>query len=1011
MRISELAVKNYQFTIVIFLLLVALGVYSFLNIPQAEDPEFPISIFPVIAIYPGASPSDIEQLVVDKVEKSLNELEDIVRIKSEIKDGVAIIVIEFSSDSDPDKKYDEILRQINTIRSSLPQDLYSLETLKIQAGNTNIVQSALVSDSADYKELHRLAEEIKDQVSTVPGVRKADALAFPDQELQIALNIEKLSQLHITVTQVLNSIQSENANIPGGSIEIGPKKFNIKTSGSYKNIEDVRNTVVGVNMGQIVYLKNVADVNWKDEELRYFGRFNGKKAVFLIANMKKGQNIHSVRNEIYKVYDSFAGKLPSGIALEKGFDQSKNVKDKLGRLQKDFLFAFLLVLVTLLPLGFRASGIVMISIPLSILIGVTGLYLLGFSINQLSIVGAVISLGLLVDDSIVVVENISRWVRGGTKPFEAAIQATRQIGQAVIGCTATLIFAFLPLMFLPGMAGKYMRVLPTSVTFIVIGSLFVALTVIPLIASLIFKGDVDPEGNRILKNLNRGIDFTYGRALQWSLKNPLKTVSLGAILFLSSLLLINVIGFSLFPKAGLPQFFVTIETPRGSNLKETDKVVRDVESILSHKKELNFYMSNIGKGNPMIFYNSFQKSEQTTLAEILCELKGSSQPEIDRFIEGLRDTLNKFVNARIYVNEFENGMPVDAAIAMRLVGENLDTIKRYSTEIENLMLAVEGTQYVKNPLNQSLTDIRVVVNTEKAGMLGVPSVEIDKTIRLSLAGIIAGKFRDVEGKEYSINLRLPKENVNTLNSLDNIYVASLSGAQIPISQLARIEFENSQTLIQHYNNERAITVTSSVKSGYNTDRVTKEILSKIEKIKLPEGFKVLPAGEIESRKQSFGGIGSAILIAIFGIFSVLILEFRTFKSTLIVLSVIPLGIIGGLVMLYLTGYTLSFAAAIGFVALIGIEIKNSILLVDFTNQLRQQGTAIDEAIVRAGEIRFLPVLLTTLTAIGGLLPIALGKSNLYSPLAWVIVGGLITSTLFARLVTPVMYKLLPPEIK
>jgi len=342
------------------------------------------------------------------------------------------------------------------------------------------------------------------------------------------------------------------------------------------------------------------------------------------------------------------------------------------------------------------------------------------------------------------------------------------------------------------------------------------------------------------------------------------------------------------------------------------------------------------------------------------------------------------------------------------VGNNLDTIQIYSDKIEALIKANEGTTYVKNPLNQSLTDIRAVINSEKAGIFGVPTVEIDKTIRLGLAGIIAGKYRDQEGKEFSINVRLPRQNANTLASLDNIYVSSLTGAQIPLSQLARIEFADSPTLIQHYNNERSMTISSSVKSGYNTDRVTKEILAKVNELKIPEGYQIIPAGEIESRKESFGGIGTAIIIAVFGIFAVLILEFGTFRSTLIVLSVIPLGIIGGLILLYLTGYSLSFAAAIGFVALIGIEIKNSILLVDFTNQMRQQGTPLDEAIIKAGEIRFLPVLLTTLTAIGGLLPIALGNSNLYSPLAWVIIGGLITSTLLARLVTPVMYKLLPP---
>jgi multidrug efflux pump subunit AcrB len=1011
MKISESAVKNYQFTIVIFLLLIVLGVYSYLKIPQAEDPEFPISIFPIIAIYPGASPADIEQLVVDKVEESLNELEDIEKIKSEIKDGVAVVVIEFSSNTDPDKKYDEILRQINSIRSSLPQDLYSIETLKIQAGNTNIVQSAILSDSSDYKVLSKYIEDLKDEISSVLGVKKSEAVAYPEQELRVSINLAKLSQLHITITQVISAIQSENANIPGGVIEIGPKKFNVKTSGNYQSLEEVKRTVIGSNMGQLVRLGDIAEVSWKDEDFRYLGRYNGHKAVFLIASMKTGQNIHEIRNRIYKVYDSFEKNLPSGISLERGFDQSQNVKYKLGRLQKDFLFAFLLVLITLIPLGLRASGIVMISIPLSVLIGISGLYLVGFSINQLSIVGAVISLGLLVDDSIVVVENISRWTRGGTRPFDAAIKATRQIGPAVIGCTATLIFAFLPLMFLPGKAGKYMRTLPTSVTFIVLGSLFVALTIIPFIASIIFKGDVDPEGNRILKGLNKGIDFTYGRALLWALKNPVKTVTIAALLFFSSMLLINVIGFSLFPKAGLPQFLITIETPRGSNLSETDKVVKNVESILAGKTEVRYYMSNIGKGNPMIFYNSFQKSEQTTLGEILCELKTTSQDDIGKFIGNLKDTLDKFINARIYVYEFENGSPVDAAIALRLVGEDLDSIKVYSEMIEDIIRENEGTTYIKNPLSQSLTDIRVVINSEKAGMFGVPTIEIDRTIRLGLSGIVAGKYREQDGKEYSINVRLPKQNANTLSTLENIYVSSLAGAQIPLSQLARIEFEDSPTLIQHYNTERSMTISSSVKTGYNTDRITKQILAKVRKLRLPEGFKIIPAGEIESRQESFGGIGTAIIIAIFGIFAVLILEFRTFKSTLIVLSVIPLGIIGGLLGLYFTGYTLSFAAAIGFVALIGIEIKNSILLVDFTNQMRQQGTPLDEAIISAGEIRFLPVLLTTFTAVGGLLPIALGRSNLYSPLAWVIIGGLITSTLLARLVTPVMYKLLPPGIK
>lgn len=1010
MKITEIAVRYYQFTIVVFLLLITLGIHSFVSIPQAEDPEFSIPIVPVFAVYPGASPVDIEQLVVDKVEKSLNELDDIKSIKSTIRDGVASVVIEFTANSDPEKKFDEVSRQINSVRSSMPQDLYSLEAIKVSAGNTNIIQSALVSESYSYADLKRYAEEIRDQISAIPAIKKAEAIAFPERELRISVDLPKLSQLGLSLTRIMGAIQSENANIPGGSVELGPKKFNIKTSGNFKSPEEVEYTIVGSNQGQVVYLKDVASVAWNYEDTRYFARYNGKRAVFIIASMKQMQNIHDTRNQIYTKYDAFEKKLPSGIDLERGFDQAKNVSEKLGRLLFDFTFAILLVLITLLPLGLRASGIVMISIPLSVMIGLTGLYLTGFSINQLSIVGSVIALGLLVDDSIVVVENISRWIREGHKPFEAAIKATRQIGAAVLGCTATLVFAFLPLMFLPGMAGKYMMVLPVSVVYIVMGSLFVALTIIPFLSSLFLKTGNNPEGNSFLQAVNRGIDFTYSRALHWSLKNPGRTVMLAIVFFVLSLALVPVIGFSLFPKAGVKQFLITVETPKGSTLSETDKAVRYVESVIGKRKEINYYMSNIGKGNPMIYYNTFQKSEQSNLGELLCELNLKSQPEITRFLDEIRDSLDNYVNARIFVYEFENGSPVDAPVALRIVGDDLDTIQSLASRIEEVIRSTPGTTYIKNPLSESLTDIKIDINNAKAGIFGVPAIEIDRTIRLALAGVSVGKFREADGNEYSINLRLPKEKANSAETLGEIYVSSLSGAQIPLSQLSSIEFESSPTLIQHYNKERSVTLTAFVKTGFNTDKVTKEILAKVASLQMQEGFRIVPSGELESRQESFAGIGSAILIAIFGIFAILILEFRTYKGTLIVLSVIPLGIMGGILMLFITGYTLSFSAAVGFVALIGIEIKNSILLVDFTNQLRQQGTPLDEAIIKAGEIRFLPVLLTTMTAIGGLLPIALGKSGMYSPLAWVIIGGLITSTLLARLVTPVMYKLMPPGV-
>jgi multidrug efflux pump subunit AcrB len=326
---------------------------------------------------------------------------------------------------------------------------------------------------------------------------------------------------------------------------------------------------------------------------------------------------------------------------------------------------------------------------------------------------------------------------------------------------------------------------------------------------------------------------------------------------------------------------------------------------------------------------------------------------------------------------------------------------------------------VRNPSRERRTDLRVQVDRDKAALLGVQVPDMDQAVRLALGGVIAGKYREDTAEEaYNVRVTLPRmqrEGIIGLTPgfdvLDNLYVANRAGNPLPLSQVAQLVLEPSPAKLRHYNKERSITVTSYVRDGFNTDRLTKDILAKLAKAELPAGVRLVPAGEIESRKESFGGLGLALLVAAFGVLSILVLEFRTFKSTLIVASVIPLGVIGGLVALYLSGNTLSFTANIGFIALMGIEVKNSILLVDFTNQLRERGVPLDVAIQRAGEARFIPILLTTMTAIGGLVPLVLEHSSLYSPLALVILGGLISSTLLTRIVTPVLYKLLAPEVQ
>ena len=1008
MKIAELSVKHYQFTVLMFAMLVVLGVTSWLSIPRGEDPTFPAPVFTVIAVYPGANPTDLEQLVVDKIEERIKELEDLKEMKSGIRDGLATIRIEFNSSVDADRKYDEVVREVNALRGELPPELTRLSIEKFSSDNVNIAQVALVSERAPWYQLQDLAERLEERLEAVPGVRGAETWAYPSREVQADLDLGRLSELKLPVSQVLGAIGSEAANIPAGSVDVGRRRFNVKTDGTYADIEEVRNTVVGGTPGALVRLRDVATVNWGYADPTHLARLNGRRAVWVTATQQEGENIQRVRDRMWKAMDTFEKTLPAGVTLRRSFDQAHNVSARLSRLGEDFGIALALVLVTLLPLGGRASLVVMISIPLSLAIGVALLYATGYSVNQLSIVGAVIALGLLVDDSIVVIENISRHLREGMSRRDAAIAATRQIGIAVLGSTATLVFAFAPLLFLPGLPGRYIRSLPITVIYTIIASLFVSLTIIPWLASLTLPERVDSHGNIFLRWFERGIHATYAPVLDRALARPLVTLAVAVALVAGSFALIPAVGFSLFPKAGTPRFLVHIETPEGASLDETDRAARFAERVLATDSNVKAVLTNVGRDNPMIYYNVIPRHEDATAAQLFVLLGSYDTKRTPFELDSLRAQLAAYPGARIELREFENGPPIDAPIAMRLSGESLDTLRLLADRVEQTLVKIAGTQYVVNPMRVNRTDLHLAVDRQKAGLLGVSSIEIDRTLRLGIAGLTAGQLRTADGDEHDVVVRVPRIGRPTPEVLDHIYVASQNGAQVPLGQIARLEFRASPPLIQHHDRERSVTVTSQVRTGYNTDRVTKAALAQLASVRLPAGYRLQAAGEIESRQDSFGGIGSAVVIATFMILAILVLEFRTFRSTLIVASVIPLGVVGGIVALWLTGNTLSFTAMIGFVALVGIEIKTSILLVDFTNQLRAQGVPLQDAIRRAGEVRFLAIVLTTMTAIGGLLPLALQGSSLYSPLAWVIIGGLVSSTLLARLVTPVMYTLLAP---
>ncbi|MFZ1716799.1 MAG: efflux RND transporter permease subunit, partial [Saprospiraceae bacterium] len=547
----------------------------------------------------------------------------------------------------------------------------------------------------------------------------------------------------------------------------------------------------------------------------------------------------------------------------------------------------------------------------------------------------------------------------------------------------------------------------------IIASLFVALTIIPFLSSLLLKKHERAEGNFFMRAFKKYINDPYASVLKWAFKHPILTILGTILIFMSSLMIVPRIGFSLFPKSDKPMFVVDIKAASGSSINQTNHIARQLEQDLLRQPNIVSVSTNVGKGNPRVYYNEFQQNYSPTFAQLLVQVPSNLDvPAITTLTDSLRKRYEGMPEAEVEVKMFQQGTPILAPIEFRIIGENLDTLKKYAGEVEKIISNTQGTQTVRNTIKTPKTDLGVNIDKAKAGMLGVLPAEVAKTVRLGLAGLEVGSLLEDGGDEKTIRVSVGKPDLSqSLEVFDQLYVQSMSGAQVPLKQIATISLDDSPLLIRHYNKERTTSVTSFVKTGYNTMQLIEEIEEKTKAVQLPPGYRFVAAGEKESQEESFGGMGTIVLISIFCLFAILVLEFRTFKSTMIVLSVVPLGVIGALCALWVGGETLSFVATIGIIALMGIEIKNSILLVDYTNQLREGGMDLKQAIMNGAETRFLPILLTSMTAIGGMVPLVLENSPLISPLAMVLIGGLISSTLLSRIVTPLLYYLIPPAVQ
>lgn len=1014
MRLPHLAISNRLFVITSVVLLVFIGYRSFKSMPRSEDPFLELPKYSIIAVYPGASPEDMEELIVDPIEELIDELDDIDEIKTEVTNGLAVINVEAEFGIDYDGKYDDIVTEIGKIRNELPSGMLELNINQYKPEDRNVVhQYALVSKDVEFRTLYDLAEDLEKDLEKSKVVKKVEIEAYPHEEIRISLDFQKMSQVGISLKQIVNVLKPNNANIPGGSLKSGKLTFNIKSSGSYESLDGIRNIAITSQDNHIVYLKNISNVNYDYEDPRWIARFNGEKAIYLSVYQKKGGNILTLSEEIGQKAEDFKKKLPASIQLETPFEQAPAVKSRINDFLNNLLQGvFLVGIIILVFLGWRPASIVVTVIPLSILIAIILLDFTGYALHQISISSLVIALGLLVDNAIVVVENIIRFKKEGFGIGKAAAMGTAEVGYAIVSSTITTVLAFAPLALLESGPGVFLRSLPLTVIFVLVGSLVLALVFTPILARKLLKDKNTTKSSVIIERLEGFIEKKYSKTLDFALEKGWLIMLIGVLAMVGSIQLFPKIGVSFFPTADKPMLLLSVEHPYSSNIDHTDETLRFIASVLDTTDYVESYTTNAGHGNPQVYYNRIPEEYKTYHGEVLINFKEWDEERFHNTLNGFRRVFSSNPNGKITFRELQNGAPFEAPIEILLIGENLQTLKKISYDIENLISNTPGAIDVENPLARAKTDIKVDINRDKAAMYKVSLFDIDQTVRASLNGLSIDKIKiSEEDQDYPLVVRIPFKDRPSIRDFGKVSVPNARGENILLSQLASIKFDQDYAKINHYNTDRNTAITANVMDPEETRKITESIIEKLKNYKWPNGYTYHVGGEYETQSESFGDLGTLLIVALLLIFAVLVLQFRSIRQPLIIFSAIPLAVSGSFIALFITGWSFSFFAFVGFISLVGIVVNNSIILVDYTNQLLNEGLSKTEAVKTAAKRRFTPIVLTTLTTILGLLPLTVSGTSLWSPLGWTLIGGMVSSTLLTLLVVPILYKWLTVTYK
>ncbi|MEA2626095.1 MAG: multidrug efflux pump [Candidatus Binatota bacterium] len=1002
--IGALVVRYYRGAILALVGLVAYGAVAWLTLPRTEDPEYPTFFCRIVTLYPGADASKVETFVTKPIEDALEELDAVKLVRAQSTGGLSFVLVDIRWDEDPEDTMDEIRKKMKEIEPDLPEGIVTPEIRNPNFGDIPVLILGL-QGPYDYAALGDFGERLKDAVARLPGVSKTRIEARPERQILVDVNLDRLGQYRIPLLQLRDAIALENAGVPGGKLDIGATRYLLKSPNEYSTLRDLRRTVVGSHRGALVFLEDVATVEEGFEQPRYVARTNGEPTVLLTVQKTPNENTSAVAAAVLARIDEVRPTLPADLRIDVINDRGRSVDELLGNLGNNALAGAALVMLAVgLAFGVRQALLVSVSIPLSILISFVVMKATGTDLNQLSIFGLALALGNIVDASMVVIENVTDHLERGEPLGTAVVRGTNEMAMPILASVLTSAAAFVPLLFLTGSTGPFIRPMPMTVIFATLASYVVAIVVMPLLCMLLFRGRQPSERSSAAEREPRYLSY-YVAILRTALRHRALTLVAAVVILAASLLAIPRLGIEFFPKAEKKLFLINIRLPREASLQATDRVAEQVEKILAAEAPVKNYTVNVGKGSPWLYYNEPRENEKPNYGQVVVNLKDDYEGRTEDYVAGLRDRLGAVSGGSVEARILEQKPGGEAAVEVRFLGEDRDVLARLAAEARQRIAGVPGAADVRDNMGPKSPRLLMDLDKEKAGLLGVSSFTFARTIFVAVNGEEATKLRDGDD-EVPVVVRASPRAFEEVSGLGRLTVSSAGGEVVPFSEVARVRSEEAFSQLNHRNGTRSVAVQMDAVGRQAID-LQRDVEARLRGFAVPSGYRMEIGGEEEERQESFESLGSALVFGMLLIYGILALQFNSFVQPFVIVLTIPFGVVGAILGLWLTGNPFGFMAFLGIVSLSGIVITDSILLADGANfAQRVEGKGLYESLLLAGRRRFKPVMLTSLTTIVDLIPAAIWGGSLWSPLANAMIFGDLLSTFLILVVMPVIYAVL-----